>query len=253
MQYGYLLLLFSMGYSFVVQAEGTIDAIFDAQVDSQTQSQKSQQVINKLDDETRAALDEYRRNTAETAELERYNNQLERMVSSQKMVLSTIEKQLAEIEITEQHIVPLKLRMQNTLEQFIQLDKPFLVKERQLRINALSQLMGRSDVSLAEKYQRLIQAYQIEMDYGRTIESYKAILPGSQPAQAVNFLRIGRVGLYYLSLDGANAGVWDATSKQWLTLSDDYVDDIKDALKVAAKQQAPHFLTLPFVKAGAAQ
>lgn len=249
MRYKYLLLIFSVTYSVNSLADNTLDNTFKSQLNNQAESQKSQKLINKLDDETRNALDEYRRNTAETSELEKYNNQLERLISSQKTVLGSIENQLAEIGITERQIVPLMLRMQNTLKEFIQLDTPFLKHERQLRIDALNDVMGRSDISLAEKYQRLIQAYQIEMDYGRTIESYQAILPGSSPVQTVDFLRIGRLGLYYLSLDGIYAGRWDSTTEQWLTLPKKYVDEIRNAHKVAAKQQAPHFLTLPFVKA----
>ena len=110
--------------------------------------------------------------------------------------------------------------------------------------------MERADVSLAEKYRRVLEAYQVETEYGRTIEAYQDEIVLEDATRTVNFLRIGRVGLYYLTLDGKEAGVWE---QGWHTLDDGYRQAIDKGLKVAKKQLPPDLLVLPLKKSGAEQ
>ena len=65
------------------------------------------------------------------------------------------------------------LKMIEVMSLFVELDLPFLPEERQTRIIQLQTLMERADVTLAEKYRRILEAYQVETEYGRTIEAYK--------------------------------------------------------------------------------
>ena len=122
------------------------------------------------------------------------------------------------------------------------MDIPFLPEERQFRVAELQTIMERADVSLAEKYRRVLEAYQVETEYGRTIEAYQDELELDERIRTVNFLRIGRVGLYYLTLDGQQAGVWD---EGWRPLDSQYRQAIDKGLKVAKKQLPPDLLVLP--------
>ena len=110
--------------------------------------------------------------------------------------------------------------------------------------------MERADVSLAEKYRRVLEAYQVETEYGRTIEAYQDDLILEDETRTVNFLRIGRVGLYYLTLDGQEAGAWN---EGWQSLDDSYRQAIDKGLKVAKKQLPPDLLVLPLKTAGVEQ
>ena len=103
--------------------------------------------------------------------------------------------------------------------------------------------MERADVTLAEKYRRILEAYQVETEYGRTLEAYRGELVLDDVTRTVDFLRIGRVSLYYLSLDGADAGIWH--NKAWQKLDDSYRQSISQGLKVAKKQLPPDLLVLP--------
>lgn len=230
-----------------------VQPVYATHLDSATQVQQqihnkasqSQHKVEKLDDQTQSMLAEFREASLELKNLEVYHDQLEKIVSSQEQEKIDLNEQMLEIEITQRNIIPLMLRMQKVLEQFVELDAPFLQQERKLRITSLQQMMDRSDIDLAEKYRRLIDAYMIETDYGRTIESYTGTLELDGKNNTVDFLRFGRLGLYYLTLDGSQAGYWMRKEKRWETLSDSYRSSILQGLRIAKKQTAPDLLKLP--------
>ena len=217
-------------------------------VNTHASGAKTQKRINNLDDQTRQMLAEYRSVTHQTETLEIYNQQLQRLLDSQLEEMRSIEQQIVEIEVTQREIVPLMLRMLESLENFIALDVPFLPNERQQRIKLLQQTLNRADVSVSEKFRRLIEAYQIENDYGRTIEAYRGDIANNGATRKVDFLRLGRVALYYQTLDGNEMGVWDKATKQWQPLSKDFRSSINKGLRIARKQAAPDLLVLPIDK-----
>jgi hypothetical protein len=135
--------------------------------------------------------------------------------------------------------------MIDVMAQFVELDLPFLPEERQTRIAQLQTLMERADVTISEKYRRILEAYQVETEYGRTIEAYQGELSGEEKARTVDFLRIGRVSLYYLSLDGREVGMWNNKTHAWMVLDNAYRQSVEQAIKVARKQLPPDLLTLP--------
>lgn len=232
----------------LVATAGALDEAIDTQVETDVAAQQSQEKIDNLADETTDMLAEYRDILRQTQSLRAYNDQLEQLVSSQRSELDSIDRQLNNIETTQRDIVPLMTKMIDVLEQFVALDLPFLQQERNSRIVALKTMMGRADVTLSEKYRRIMEAYQVETEYGRTIEAYQADLNQGDDNRTVDFLRIGRVSLYYLTLDGMEAGIWDADTETWQQLPDDYLQPVADGLKVARKQLPPDLLTLPVKK-----
>jgi hypothetical protein len=161
-------------------------------------------------------------------------------VKSQQDELLTMTRQVSEIETTSREALPMMQKMVATLGQFVKLDIPFLPEERTNRIAQLEDMMTRADVSVSEKYRRIVEAYQIEIEYGRTIEAYQ----GKVGDKTVDFLRAGRVALMYQTLDGSETGYWDADAKNWKQ-DGSYEDAIKSGLKVAKKQAAPDFIRLP--------
>lgn len=247
---GGLALLFLLStIANAVDVDTLKDAI-DTQVKSELSAKKSQQKIDGLSDQTDQMLAEYRNVLRQMDSLRIYNEQLDKLVLSQQKEMTSISDQLINIETTQREIVPLMLKMIDVIAEFVALDIPFLPEERQYRIEALQSLMERADVSLAEKYRRILEAYQVETEYGRTIEAYQGDLVLNDEKRTVDFLRIGRVSLYYLSLDGQEAGVWDAG---WQVLDERYRQGIKKGLKVAKKQLPPDLLVLPVKTRGKVQ
>ena len=211
------------------------------QISSTDQAGKQSQIaVEKLDDQTQQLLNEYRQLRAETDQLALYNRQMTSIVNSQEQELVSLARQILEIERTERGILPLMSRMLDSLEQFVQLDTPFLTQERSTRLALLQDLLLRADITVSEKFRRVLEAYQIEVDYGRNIEAYRAQLDGI----SYDFLRIGRLALYRLSNDGSQAWVWHP-QQQWLALDQDYLRDLRKALKVAQQTAAPELLVVP--------
>lgn len=251
MVFSNVLRLFILGVLLSIPAvygdTSIVNRAIEQVVSTHNEAAKSQQRINNLDDETRKLLDRYRLVTRQTETIETYNQQLSRLLESQLAEMKSIQRQIEEIEITQQEITPLMLRMLASLEQFVSLDVPFLPKERSQRLANLHETLDRADVSVSEKFRQVIEAFQIENDYGRTIEAYRAELSHQLSAEkrTVDFLRVGRVALYYQTLDGNEMGVWDKASGQWQLLDTEYRSAVNKGLRIARKQAAPDLLVLP--------
>lgn len=214
-----------------------VDSVIAEQVRAEEAAQASQKRISQLDDESTKMLAEYRQMNAEAQSLTSYNQQLAEQVRSQATEIEGMTGQLAQIEITSREVLPMMQRMLATLEQFVALDLPFLPEERASRVAQLKEMMTRADVSISEKYRRIVEAYQIETEYGRTVEAYR----GNVGEKTVDFLRTGRIALMYLTLDGKESGYWDVSAKQW-KVDNRYRDAMTEGLKVAKKQAAPDFI-----------
>ena len=205
----------------------------------------SQKKINTIADDTERMLSEYKLTMRQYDALSGYNDQVQKIVDGQNEELASLEFQLTEIDTTNQGMIPLLGRMLDTLEKFIELDLPFLPRERAKRIGDLRDLQDRADVTISEKYRRITEAYQVEMEYGRTIETYAGDLVKDGKTRSVAFLRIGRVALMYQTLDKKETAVWDQEKQQWELLSEDYRKPVSEGLKIALKQAPPNLIKLP--------
>merc|ERR1711974_278147 len=121
--------------------------------------------------------------------------------------------------------------------QFVELDVPFHLEERKERIEFLRNNLDRSDITIAEKFRQVLEAYKIENENGRKIDSYKGVATVNGAERDVNFLRIGRIGLLYQTTDGEHSGAWDKTQGAWVELdAGDYRGAIQKGLRIARKQ-----------------
>lgn len=225
--------------------EGLLAPALNTQSTIHKESKTSQKKIDALDDETQTLLAKYRSLSKERDDLETYNAQMTRLLADQHTEMGELDRQISEIEVTKRRIVPLLERMVEVLERFISLDAPFLPKERAMRVEQLKEMLNRADVSLPEKYRRVMEAYRVEVDYGHSIEAYSGDLVQDGAVRTVEFLRLGRTALYYLSLDGKTAGHWDRQTRQWQTLSDKFHDAVAQGLLIAKKQIPPDLVSLP--------
>lgn len=210
------------------------------------EAKASQGRVEQFDDASREMLNEYRNALQQAEALKGYNNQLRDLVAAQRKELDGYQQQLAGIERTQEAVSPQMVKMVEVLGQFVAADLPFLPEEREDRLAQLQDLLPRADVSLADKYRRILEAYQIESDYGRTLEAWRGELNQADGAsRSVEFLRLGRSMLYYQTLDAHESGWWNAQAQAWQVLDGNARRPLSQAIAIARQQQAPALLTLP--------
>jgi hypothetical protein len=192
------------------------------------------------------AANEYAELLAETDRYREYNSHLEQLLASQQTDIEAFGRDIEGLEATAAAMEPLVRRMFAELEEFVANDLPFFAEERRQRIDTLRLLME-EEGSIAEKFRRILEAYQIEIEYGRTMAAYPGKLEDGRDAQ---FVHLGRVSLLYRTTDGEETGYWDRNADAWVE-DDDYTRAIEEAIRMAEEAIAPDVVTLPVPAASA--
>jgi hypothetical protein len=244
-------------WAFLAASVGTsavadLDEVVGQRMGVNTEAAESQEQIDKISAENDDAIGQYRSALQRIDALRSYNNQMDQLIASQEEEKAGFRGEIDSIELIVREVTPLMLSMIDALENFVALDVPFLMEERQGRLADLHKLMRRADVTDAERYRRITEAYQIENEYGRTIETRQGELEVGGQNRQVEFLRIGRVTYLYQTLDGSETGVWDHANGTWVD-SPDSRAAVRKGIRIARKQTAPDLLRLPVPAAGAIQ
>ncbi len=243
--------MFSLGVLGLVWSSGAIatDEVLDEVVEKRSggnvEGAASQKRIDAISDESDDLLSQYRTTLKRIDSIDLYNNQIKKLIASQEEELSSLNHQLGQVQSVGRSVTPLMIRMVDAIEQFVTLDVPFLIKERSNRIAELRKTLGRADVTTPEKFRQVMEAYQIENEYGRTIEAYRDSLEIEGREITVDFLRFGRIALVYQSLDETMVGRWDQQERKWVPLDASYRSAFRNGLRISRKQTAPDLILLP--------
>lgn len=245
----------SVTFSNVVlaQTNGSTQAINDAQVLTEKMNNTAAHSQHKIDssaDRTLSMQAEIERLQEEVDNLAVYRDHLTKLVNNQNQELGSLEEQLQGIKSTRQGIVPLMYKMLAGLDDIIQTGKPIKKQQRLARLEKLNTMMGQADVSDAEKYRRILEAYQIEIDYGTKLGVYQdeiALTSLGQPI-TVDLLHLGRIAFVARSLDSQTYWQWHDERQEWVTITE-HTGDIDKAFKMANKQIAPSLISLPVTTA----
>jgi len=225
----------------------TVDDVLSADERRLQLAQESQERVNQVVEGTRSLTDQYRAINKEIDGLRVYNRLMTAQVQGQEATLEDIALSMDQVDVINRQIFPLMERMIDGLVQSVDLDIPFLLEERQDRMAALTETMSRSDVSVAEKFRKVMEAYQIEMDYGSSVEHYSQSidLGDEYGVRDYNMLRIGRVGLYFQSDDAAITGWYNQETGSFEVLGNEHRNEIRKGLRMARQLIAPELLLLP--------
>lgn len=218
----------------VERAIGTVEQ-------TQRVAAQSQQRVDKLDDQTRDMLERYRAALWQAQQLKVYSAQIEELAKAQENDRESLQRQISEMERVERELLPLMLRMIDSLDSFVDLDLPFLHEERRGRIADLRRMMADPEVGTAEKFRRILEAYRIEVDYGNTLGAERVEIEG----RLMDQLHVGRTALLALALDADAALRWDGSSASWQPLDSRYVPALRDGLRIARETAAASLLVLP--------
>jgi len=118
------------------------------------------------------------------------------------------------------------------------------IEERTGRVDKLKDIMEQSNVNVAEKFRKVMEAYQIENDYGSSSEFYTQTISLDGAPRSFNILRIGRIGLYFQSDDTAMTGRWDNTDRQWV-IDNSIRNEVRKGLRMARQLIAPELIIVP--------
>lgn len=207
-------------------------------------AENSQKTIDRLSDQTEELLVQYRTVLSEIESLTVYNQQLESVVNDQNSQIQGMNAQMTELESTNRAVVPMVIEMVDMLRKIIEADVPFKINDRLKRVGDLENMLNASNVTTSEKYRKVTEAYQIELDYGRSVSTYQADIDGGVK---VNFLQIGRTALLYQTLDEKKSGWYNTQTRRFEELPDRYNSSIKEGIRIAAKQAAPNLVGLPIL------
>ena len=207
-------------------------------------AQQSQERINTIVEGTRSLEDQYRAINKEIDGLKVYNRLMQAQVEGQSATLEDISLSMDRVDVINRQIFPLMERMIDGLEQSIALDVPFLMEERSDRVADLKEIMERSDVTVAEKFRKVMEAYQIENDYGNSTEFYTESLTIDGATRSFNMLRIGRVGLFFQSDDTKITGRWNNDARQW-EVDNSARNEVRKGLRMARQLIAPELIVVP--------
>ena len=234
----------------VIAASGSVfaqsvDQVLQAEDRRLNLAQQSQERINNIVEGTRSLEDQYRAINKEVDGLKVYNRLMTAQTSGQQAVIDDIALSMDQVDVINRQIFPLMTRMIDGIEQSVKLDVPFLMDERTERIETLHDIMERSDVSVAEKFRKVMEAYQIENDYGSSAEWYRQTLTLEDgTTRDYNVLRIGRIGLYFQSDDTRITGRWDNDARTWV-IDNGARNEVRKGLRMAKQLIAPELILIP--------
>lgn len=239
------LAIFMTAGNSVAQEDKTLEPAVKKATDINQSAVTSQQKINKITDQIDSKLQQFKAINKETTGLDVYNGQLQKQIDNQLQEMAELNESIDGVSIIERQITPLMMRMITGLEQFVALDVPFLKEERSNRVAELNAMMDRADIAPSEKFRRVMEAYQVEMDYGRSLEAYSGLHTIDGQERDVDFLRVGRTALIYQTRDASLQGTWNKQTRQWEALPSSYRTQVTKGLRMAKKQLAPDLLMLP--------
>lgn len=145
----------------------------------------------------------------------------------------------------EHDLMPFLEKTVTRLEEFVHRDLPFLPRERALRLSGLREILVRPDATAAEKLRRVMEALQIEADYGRSVEVYQDTVGVDDVSLLVDVLRLGRVSLFCRTPDGSVVGHFDHEARKFTALPKDTHEQVAKAMEVARRERTAELLELP--------
>ena len=131
------------------------------------------------------------------------------------------------------------------LEGWVEGDLPFLVEERQARLSELRKELARPDVHGAEKLRRLLEALQVEVTYGGTVEVHQEKIRVAGEEIHADILRLGRVSAFWKTPDNARFGEYDRASAAWVELPSKYKRTLVTTYEMASRIRPVELVALP--------
>lgn len=239
-----LLLAGVAGMLFASPASAQLESALSTAKASTSASAASQQRVERLDDEADTAIREYRAVLQQKDNIQLFVAQQDIFLQSQNSEIASLKRQLGTVEQIKQGMSPMMLKMAIAIEDAIKTDLPFNLNERLARVDRMKAVLANPDVSPAEQYRQVLNAFKIEVSYGQGIDSYEGAHP-SRPGNVVNFLRFGRTSLVYMTKDESEIARYNTENGSWDVLNGADALAMRQAIRVSKGEAAPAIVYAP--------
>ncbi|SLM29691.1 conserved exported hypothetical protein [Desulfamplus magnetovallimortis] len=209
--------------------------------------QATQQEIDKWEEEKLQLQAEYDNLMQENELLAATQKVLSLEVAQRRENVESLKVQQNENEEIERELLPFLESLYAELNEFVLQDTLFLREERRGRMAGLARVMEQIDLTIAEKYRKLMEALFIEAEYGNTIEvtREKIDIGGNGEEIVADIFRLGRISLFALTLDRNEAASFNVAQHKWLPLNPIHIPAIQSAVEIAQKQRSVEILAMP--------
>ncbi|RKX62113.1 MAG: hypothetical protein DRP37_02435 [Thermodesulfobacteriota bacterium] len=182
---------------------------------------------------------------AEREHLSEVKDRTIRAIETEQALIAEAKRKIREAARIREGLESYLASVVTELEAFIQQDLPFLKEEREARLASISDTLSHSEKTAAEKYRRVMEALQVETEYGWTVEVYQETVDIEGQPIPMDIFRLGRLSLFCQSPDGKMVGHYDRTAGQWIELPSRYRQKINKAVDMARKQRTVDLVRLP--------
>lgn len=225
-------------------AHAQLDQALQVARQSTQEGAQAQQEINDVADRAGDLEREYLALTQQIEDQRVFVEQQEVFLRSQANELEALQFQLERVSTIERDLTPMLLEMYVALEEFISNDLPFQADVRQARLANIEQLLGDAAVPPAEKYRVILNAYEIEAAYGRSLRTYGEEVSVDGVPNEVTVLQFGRIALVRIFQDGSME-MMSQNNPEWRELSGSHANNIQRALRIAQEVTTPDVFVVP--------
>jgi FtsZ-binding cell division protein ZapB len=245
-----LILFLSSGFATITIGEQVTEKIKKPVEDSITIRHNTQKDIEKWSEKKSMLEAEYDALVDNNKRLAIERDHLTQELESMQKRIEDLENQIEAMEKISEKLKPFLYGVYENLLESVDQRLPFLQVERSERLANLKKTLDDPQIVLGEKFRRVMEALFIEAEYGNTVEVYqeKILLAGED--FLVNVIRLGRISLFFETLDQETTGYFDLYENQWKILPQSANRDIRIAMEIGAKRRPADVVTLPLGRIG---
>jgi DNA repair exonuclease SbcCD ATPase subunit len=243
-----LLIWFSAGFAQTTAEDNTGERVRRSVRESVEIRRQTQKEHEKWQEEKQRLTERYESLESENRRLSEKQARLSEKEQAARSRILQKEKQIADIRQVTQDVEPFLKQLASDISKLVEHDLPFLAHERQKRIKSIEKLMEDRQAPVSEKYRRVMEALFVEAEYGNTIEVYQENIEVQGRSMRANIFRLGRISLYFQSMDQEECGWFNIAEKKWEKLPTRYNRAIAGAIDIGTRRRPAELLTMPLGK-----
>ena len=210
--------------------------------------QATQKEEDRWEDEKARLVLEYKNLEMEKQNLLALSQSLNKDNTDYKTTIASYKKRIDDINEISAELLPYLTDVLKRLDGSVAESLPFLSAERSSRLENIHKIFENPKVTTAEKFRKVMEALQVEAEYGNNVEVYQESVKVDGSVMVVNIFRLGRLSLFFQTLDAKTSGYYNPAESSWIFLPDKYNMEVGKAIDMANKRRSIDMLVLPLGK-----